>query len=441
MNSLAKEVIKNLLCEDDEIDLRIANGIEANRKGFAKIELVYPDGAPVERATITYKQLRHEYQFGCNLFMLDQFSNSEQNARYREVFASLFNLAVVPFYWSDLEPQDGKLRFAKDTPPIYRRPQPDLCLDFCEANGIVAKGHPLCWFAFVPQWAPGDKASMKQRLERRIREIADRYMDRIKIWDVANEAVGWDPFLQTLPDNHVEEAFEMARKYFPVSTELLYNDGPQACWENYHGDYTPVYMLVRNLQMHGLPVKGLGLQYHMYAYGKPEEMVKWNEKFANQRYIMACLDQYAKLGIPLNVSEISVTSMRALGDGDEFQARVLEKLCKLWFSHPATNGIIWWNLADGTAAYAPPGSEEGENRFRTGLVNYDLSPKRSFEILKHLVKSEWSSSGITEYSREHQNQFIGFYGDYELNVTTDSGRFVKNIKHSRDSSSHKIIMS
>lgn len=424
MNMLAKEIAKNLLYDDPEIDFRITNGIEAHRKGFAHIELFDSGGKPVKRADITFRQVRHDYRFGCNAFMLGQFEEAAKNALYEAKFAELFNLAVVPFYWSDLEPVDGKPRFAKNSPPIYRRPPPDTVLKFCEKNHIIPKGHLLCWHSFLPGWLPSGQKELEIRLERRIREIAERYAGKINIWDVANEALMWDPVCgATMPECHVETAFQMARKYFPESAELLYNDGPRESWGFYHGDYTPLYMLVRHLRQLGLPIRGLGLQYHMF--GNPAAMVHLAEQFINQRFILAHLDQYAKLGVPLNVSEITISGHRELGDGDKFQELVAEKLYRLWFSHPATNGIIWWNLVDGTAAYAPMGSEEGENQYRGGLLNFDLSPKPAFKALRRLIKEEWNSSGTLVYEEGKANQFHGFYGDYEMTVKTDAGTIIK----------------
>ena len=49
-----------------------------------------------------------------------------------EIFKEYFNLATVPFYWNSLEPQENKPRFEKDSEKIYRRPAPDLCLEYCE---------------------------------------------------------------------------------------------------------------------------------------------------------------------------------------------------------------------------------------------------------------------------------------------------------------------
>lgn len=432
MNELAKEITKNLLCKDDETEFRIQHGIENNRKGFGRIHLSDAQGNPIERAEIQFRHLRHEYRFGCNAFMLDQFEEQEKNAKYEELFAGTFNLAVLPFYWSDLEPEEGNPRFAAGSAPIYRRPPPDTVLDFCDRNRITAKGHLLCYHDFAPSWVPTEREKLEIRIEQRIREIAQRYAGRINIWDVANEALQWNPdYAALMPSNYVEKAFRAAGKYFPESTELLYNDGPWVSWDSYRGDYTPLYMLARHLLNSGLPLRGLGLQYHMFA--KVTAMVDWAHQFINQRLILANLDQYGKLGIPVNISEITVVGNRDLGDGDKFQELVAEKLYRLWFSHPSTNGIIWWNLVDGTAAYAPFGTEEGENQYRGGLVDFDLVPKPALRALRRLIKEEWTSSGTISYENGSTNQFQGFYGDYELIIKSPSGTATKTIQLAKES--------
>ena len=117
---------------------RTAAGIENARKGFATVRVVDADGKPVPGAKISVRQKTHDFGYGANIFMLDEFECEEKNRIYREKFAELFNLATVPFYWSDLEPEEGKPRFAKDSPKIYRRPAPDLCVEYCKEKGIEA---------------------------------------------------------------------------------------------------------------------------------------------------------------------------------------------------------------------------------------------------------------------------------------------------------------
>ena len=114
----------------DLIAERSSAGIENGRKGFCTIALKDESGAPVREATVRLTQKTHDFKYGANIFMLDEFETEEKNAAYREVFKQHFNMATVPFYWDTLEPEEGKPRFAKDSPRVYRRPAPDLCLEY-----------------------------------------------------------------------------------------------------------------------------------------------------------------------------------------------------------------------------------------------------------------------------------------------------------------------
>ena len=143
------------------------------------------------------------------------------------------------------------------------------------------------------------------------------------------------------------------------------------------------------------------------------------------------LDLFGKLGVPVNLSEVSVISRRSLGDGDRFQELATEKLYRLWFSHAAVEGITWWNLVDGTAAYAPPGSEEGENRLRAGLVNYDFTPKPAYKVLRRLIREEWRTETEINFVPGGDNRFHGFYGDYDVEISTDGGLVRRKLQLSK----------
>ena len=108
----------------------------ADVKG-AVLNIQTADGSALpEDITVEVKQTAHKFKFGANLFMLDECETAEKNAIYREKFPEFLNLATLPFYWSDLEPEEGKPRFAADSPKVYRRPATDLCVDYCLENGI-----------------------------------------------------------------------------------------------------------------------------------------------------------------------------------------------------------------------------------------------------------------------------------------------------------------
>ena len=99
---------------------RIDEGIERHRKGDAVLVVVDERGEPVRGVGVKIEQVTHEFLFGCNCFFLNGFKSAAKNARYEEAFAQLFNFASAPFYWSDLEPVQGKPRFPKDSAFVYR---------------------------------------------------------------------------------------------------------------------------------------------------------------------------------------------------------------------------------------------------------------------------------------------------------------------------------
>ena len=124
---------------------RSAEGIERYRKGNGRITVVDKEGTPVSNAKIKLTQTNHEFRFGANLFMLDELESEEKNEKYKKYFSDIFNMATLPFYWDALEPERGKPRYAKDSPKIYRRPSPDLCIEFCEKHGIEPREHALAY--------------------------------------------------------------------------------------------------------------------------------------------------------------------------------------------------------------------------------------------------------------------------------------------------------
>ncbi|WPJ95058.1 endo-1,4-beta-xylanase [Coraliomargarita algicola] len=423
----AQSMLKHLLVDDPEIEHRIETGIEQHRKGWGEIKLVDKEGEPVEHASVSMRQMKHEFHFGCNAFLLDQLPEAEKNAQYRELFSDVFNLAVVPFYWADLEPEEGKMRFDKNSPFIYRRPPPDLVLDFCEEKGITPKAHPLLWHNFRPEWLGCEEMEMRRHIRRRFQAISERYAHRINIWDVCNEVqtLTLNQKRAHMPENHLEYAFELAAKFFPNGIKT-YND--DRIWYRYSRSYSPVYLLVKSLIEQGYKVDALGLQLHMFTN------VLYNAfRFLNQKNLLDSFDLYGRLGVPLNISEISLISSKDLGDGDAFQEILTDKLYRLWFSHAAMNGIVWWNMVDNTAAYAPLGDETaGENVGRAGLVNYDMTPKPAYKVLKRLIQEEWQTNPSFEYTEGAANKFRGFYGDYEVTVKTAQGTSIHKIKHSRN---------
>lgn len=416
-----RDVLKPFEKKREMMDDRIRTGIENNRKGWATLHFKDAEQKPVAGVKVNVRQKTHDFKFGANLFMLEEFSSPEQNQAYKELFADVFNLATLPFYWRELEPEQGKPRFTKDSPKIYRRPAPDLCLEYCEANGIEPKAHCLNYACCTPAWAKGEVAKMKFLLAKRFRELAERYSTRIPSWEVTNETywgfhnLGLDSFYDQ-PD-YIEWSFDQADRCFPAN-RLIINEAHCRIWDDAHfyGSRSPYYMQIERALLKGARIDSIGMQYHMFF--RAEKEVENSAVFYDPERIYNVLDTYAMLGRNIQITELTIPAYSYAAEDEEIQAEIMRNVYSMWFSHPAMEAIIYWNLIDGFAAFAPQGDmTSGENYYHGGLVRYDFTPKPSYYLLRDLFHKTWHTETSVESGCDGCAGFKGFYGEYELEIS------------------------
>ncbi|WFB35960.1 endo-1,4-beta-xylanase [Kiritimatiellota bacterium B12222] len=391
-----------------EVTTRIQDGIEKHRKSDARVQVIGADGRPMPGAKLTVRQLNSSFHFGANIFKLGGFKSEELNHAYETSFLKLFNGATVPFYWKTLEVEQDHPRFTTNSVRIDRRPPPDFVVDFCQRNGLRMHGHTLSWASknwSIPEWLPLDPDETDRLVDKRIREIAERYGNVIKRWDVLNEAdAGYAPEeVHPMSDNYEAKAFQAASRYFADDVRLDINE-TTGYWYPHKKAY--LHQIQRLLDQ-GCDIGAVGLQFHIMT---DEEMYRLSlgERFAPQQ-LFATLDQYAKFNLPIHISEITLTAPENSPEGLALQADAARNFYRLWFSHPAVEGITWWNVPDGGAA-------PGEDTVYSGLLYEDLTPKPSYHALQQLIHEEWRTevSGITD--AKGCFEFRGFHGEYHIDV-------------------------
>lgn len=416
------ELLKYFRENKDFMDERIKSGIEQNRKGYAGVLICDSEGNPLKGAKVKINLKNHEFKHGANLFMLDEFESEEKNQVYKEQFKKAFNLATLPFFWRDLEPVKGQPRYAKDSPKIYRRPAPDLCLEYCEQNNIEAKGHCLVYIYHNPDWIEKELHKAKSQIDEHIKELAKRYKDRIPKWEVVNETIrgaGWlDKAPIDIAPDLIEWSFHEARKYFP-GNELIINEA-SGVWKDLLYNRSHYYMLIERAIRNGAKIDTAGIQYHMFY--KPEELINHARTYYNPRMLYAVMDEYEKLGVNLQVTETTIPAYTDLPEDEELQAEIIKNLYSIWFSHRAMNGIIYWNLVDGYCYTGKPTKDtigmmnEGENSWRGGLIRHDMTPKPAFDVICDLFNKEWHTEGEYTSDDDGMIRFKGFFGDYDMEI-------------------------
>ena len=73
----------------------------------------------------------------------------------------------------------------------------------------------------------------------------------------------------------------------------------------------------------------------------------------------------------------------------------------------------------------------GENMFYGGLLRYNFTAKPAFELLKELIHKTWHTE-VELQSETNAVSFKGFYGKYDLEISTDSGKTTKTIHLNKD---------
>jgi len=380
---------------------------------------------------VEVRQMSHEFNFGCNLFYLDQFED-KRDELYRNNIKQIFNYGVLPLYWDTLEPEEGKVRFAEDCVKIHRKPPLDTVVKFCEENSIRMKGHCMIYHNYQPDWMPESNRDIKIKIDERIKAVAERYGNAFADLDVINEMVyiykncykgncyqgkGVNTLPITDERDHEKWSFDICKKYFP-HTRLFWNEDVQGSFGSFYRGYRSYYyMALKEWMNAGAPIEGIGMQYHLF--GEKEDIYeKWKE-VCNPLRIKDALECYGEFDLPIHISEITIPSFTNEENDEMIQAELVKRLYKLWFSSKNCNAIVWWNLGDGTAS-------KSENIYHAGLLREDCSRKPAYDVLNDLIHKEWNTSFDTMVNG--RLNFRGFYGDYEITAEYKGQRIKKKIR-------------
>lgn len=90
-------------------------------------------------------------------------------------------------------------------------------------------------------------------------------------------------------------------------------------------------------------------------------------------------------------------------EGEECQAREIEEMYRILFSHPLVQAITTWDYKDGAWLKAP-----------SGYLREDNSRKPSYDMLENLVKHEWWTDTTVKTDENGWIEVEAFKGDYQI---------------------------
>jgi len=227
--------------------------------------------------------------------------------------------------WERINPLPGKFNF-------------EIADKFAQLGvdeNIATVGHVLFWHSQTPDWVFKDdegnlltREALLERMRERTKMFASRYGDRIKIWDVVNEAIEDDGSLrkslynQIIGDDFIEQAFIIADQEMPKDATLIYNDYGM----NRVGRRDTVLAMVKDFQQKGVRIDGIGLQGH------------WGMVNPSAEIIDTTLTLYAATGLPLHITELDVDFLGR--DGMTGADVDIQKLTATSLNNPYSDGNV-----------------------------------------------------------------------------------------------------
>jgi len=419
----------------DEVENRLMEKAEENiekyRKGEVDIQFIAKEGTSLQNAKVEIVQEGHDFLFGCIVFDLIRNENPYRQELFKQRFKRIFNLAVFPFYWPGYERIQGMQVWESMLPTI----------EWCKANGITTKGHPLVWAcqSGTPQWLRKYTVDeTEELLKSRVLNIVSGFENKIDLWDVVNEPVNvktWRNKINNMDDqndwgvedpipeiaDYVENALKWAHQANPNAT-LLINEyrtiADQKVRERYHE-------LLIELKARRAPFSNIGIQAH-------EPRQEW----FNPEEVWKTFDLYSDLGYTIHITELHPQSSGVAITGgwrtgkwtSEAQVEFTEQFVKLCFGHPSVASINWWGFSDRNI-WLPGG----------GLVDEEYRPKPVYEMLDKLINETWKTNLTDELDTGGKVLFRGFFGNYTINLSTKDGKVYSFPVHVRKDEENKWV--
>lgn len=366
-----------------------AERIEKYRKGNLTIQVMDQNGKPVAGADVTVRLKKHDFGWGTATTSQRVLDTLDPNsARYRDALLRNFNKVVF----------ENEMK-AKNW-PRFNRAQTRQGVAWFRSQGIPVRGHVMVW----PSWQhsphltalKSDTAALRATILRQIGEQTAAMKEQFVEWDVLNEPYAHHDFIDLLGRPVMVDWFRAARAGAPDVT-LFLNDYTMFRGEGPGSPSEKFFENAKFLKESGAPIDAIGEQGHIG--GTPPGI----------DYMLARLDRFAELGLPIQITEFDITS-----DDDEFKARYLRDFMTALYSHPATTGLIQWGFWAGQH-WVPAAA----------LWDKNWNLRAHGQVYSDLIHKTWHTEATGRTGTDGRYTIRGFNGEYDVVVKLGGTEIVR----------------
>jgi len=233
----------------------------------------------------------------------------------------------------------------------------DAVVAFAREHSMKVRGHNLLWYRSLPNWirvndwmhaeegpsAPWTPKTLNKVLADHIATVVKRYKGEVYAWDVVNEPFNDDGSLRgsiwyDKPGigfagngaEYIAQSLAWAHTADPGAKLFVNEYGAEGL--NRKSD--AVYQMARDFVKRGVPLTGIGMQFHVESDFREFDAVSQN------------IRRLASLGLEVQFTEVDV---RMKDDSDaslRAQANVYKNLLRVCMSEPSCTLFQTWGFTD-----------------------------------------------------------------------------------------------
>lgn len=264
----------------------------------------------------------------------------KNNVKYSEVVSKEFNsiTAENAMKFRALHPAENTFYWA----------DADYLVDFAQKNGKRLHGHTLNWYQYLPAWVTnfsGDSIAWENMMKTHIQTVVAHFKGKVASWDVVNEYFNDDGtirpsvWVKNLGPDYIARCFQYAHEADPDAI-LFYNDYGH---EYSSAKRTAMANLVNSFKTRGVPIHGIGMQFHM-TYTQNDANINAAMAFAAGTGLKVHISE---LDVRVNVNKVKdlvFTDAMAVQQAERF--RFVVKAYNTSIPKAQQFGITTWNVGD-----------------------------------------------------------------------------------------------
>jgi GH35 family endo-1,4-beta-xylanase len=431
---------------DNSVVEQAKKNIRNVRQRETRIQFLNQTGQALQNQTIEIEQLDHEFLFGDNNWEMSAMvrngmANTDRLKYLRKRFAEVLNSLNTTVYWTERPRNDAAK--AEDFQGELQLDDFEESVNWANAHGLTAKGHPMYWTVpkAIPEWlAKYPYETHMKFVEVRIRNLAARFKNRVKVWDAVNEML-WEPHPKNLANrvwpywettenmvDYIGKVITWAREEDPNALYTINDYGLSATT---FGEKTAqngkvvnskvqrkrYIELIQRLGDAGVSPNLMGIQCHT-GWLTPSEQMAFYEEMSEAGIPLSVTEFWANTNELKNVSEKAAEGEEwksfagnkkyenlSEAELEEIRDKYILDYLTCAFAHPNIDSFYFWGFMEMAVKF--------KNEYNS---SHELQP--IYHKVNDLINKEWKTKLSLKTDSLGHVEFSGFCGNYTAKINS-----------------------